>query len=76
MNTLTDTTRTLADRLQALTPLMDDTALMTKLFGRENSNAAIALISGVDALRGYTEAVTDTRSAEEQAAVVGAEDRG
>ena len=51
-------------------PLMDDTALMTKLFGRENSNAAIALISGVDALRGYTEAVTDTRSAEEQAAVV------
>ena len=70
VNTLTDTTRTLADRLQALTPLMDDTALMTKLFGRENSNAAIALISGVDALRGYTEAVTDTRSAEEQAAVV------
>ena len=63
VNTLTDTTRTLADRLQALTPLMDDTALMTKLFGRENSNAAIALISGVDALRGYTEAVTDTRSA-------------
>lgn len=61
VNTLTDTTRTLADRLQAL---------MTKLFGRENSNAAIALISGVDALRGYTEAVTDTRSAEEQAAVV------
>lgn len=70
VNTLTDTTRTLADRLQALSPLMDDTALMTKLFGRENSNAAIALISGVDALRGYTEAVTDTRSAEEQAAVV------
>ena len=70
VNTLTDTTRTLADRLQALTPLMDDTALMTKLFGRENSNAAIALISGVDALREYTEAVTDTRSAEEQAAVV------
>lgn len=70
VNTLTDTTRTLADRLQVLTPLMDDTALMTKLFGRENSNAAIALISGVDALRGYTEAVTDTRSAEEQAAVV------
>ena len=70
VNTLTDTTRTLADRLQALTPLMDDTALMTKFFGRENTNAAIALISGVDALREYTEAVTDTRSAEEQAAVV------
>lgn len=70
VNTLTDTTRTLADRLQALAPLMNDTALMTKLFGRENSNAAIALISGVDALREYTEAVTDTSSAEEQAAVV------
>lgn len=67
---LTDTSRSLADRLEELSPLMNDTALMTKLFGRENANAAIALISGVDALREYTEAVTDTSSAEEQAAVV------
>ena len=67
---LTDTSRSLADRLEELSPLMNDTALMTKLFGRENANAAIALISGVDALREYTEAVTGTTSAEEQAAVV------
>lgn len=67
---LSDTTRSFADRLDLLAPLLDDTALLAKLFGKENQNAAMALISSTDRLREYTAAVTDTSSAEEQAAVV------
>ena len=67
---LADTTRSLADRLELLAPLLDDTALLAKLFGKENQNAAMALIGSTDKLREYTEAVTGTASAEEQAGVV------
>lgn len=67
---LADTTRSLAGRLELLTPLLDDTALLAKLFGKENQNAAMALIGSTDKLREYTEAVTGTASAEEQAGVV------
>lgn len=70
VNTLTDKSLSLAERLDALRPLMNDTALMAKMFGKENSNAAMALISGIDAMQEYTEAVSGTQSANEQAAVV------
>jgi TP901 family phage tail tape measure protein len=67
---LTDKTTSLADKLDLLKPLMNDTALITKLFGKENSNAAIALISGTDAMREYTDAVSGTASATDQATIV------
>lgn len=67
---LTDKTKSFADRLSALNPIASDTAIITKLFGKENSNAALALMAGTDQMREWTSAVTDTKSAEEQAAIV------
>lgn len=67
---LTDTTKPLKVRLEALKPIMNDAALLTKLFGQANANAARALIQGTEPLGEYTEAVTGTKSAEEQAAII------
>jgi phage tail tape measure protein, TP901 family, core region len=67
---LTDKTTTFAQRLEALKPIANDAALITKLFGKENSNAALALMSGIDKMKEWTIAVTGTTSAEEQAAIV------
>ncbi len=70
IRSLTDTTRPLKERLESLKPIMDDSALLTKLFGQANANAARALVGGTDSLGKFTEAVTGTKSAEEQAAIV------
>jgi hypothetical protein len=53
-----------------LKPVLNDSALFSKLFGMENANAARALVQGTDQLAAFTEAVTGTSSAEEQAAIV------
>lgn len=70
VTTLSDKTKPLKDRLEALKPLLQDDALLSALFGRENANAARALVQGTESLQGFTEAVTGTSSAEEQAAVI------
>lgn len=67
---LADKSKSLHDRLELLKPLLKDDALLSKFFGVENANAARALIQGTDALGGFTEAVTGTSSATDQAAVV------
>lgn len=67
---LTDKSRSLSERLRALTPVMQDGALMSKLFGKENSAAALALVGGVDLMDEYTKSITDTTSAQDQARVV------
>ncbi|OJV19864.1 MAG: phage tail tape measure protein [Bacteroidetes bacterium 41-46] len=67
---LADKTLPLASRLSELTKITNDSALITKLFGKENSNAALALISGIPLMQQYTSAIQGTKSAEEQAAVV------
>ncbi|MCC4211350.1 phage tail tape measure protein [Leeuwenhoekiella parthenopeia] len=67
---LTDKNKTLADRLKPLRNIMNDSALITKLFGKENSNAAIALISGIEEQERLTEAVQGTNTAMEQAEIV------
>lgn len=67
---LTDKSRSLSERLRALTPVMQDGALMSKLFGKENSAAALALVGGVDLMDEYTTAITGTTSAQDQAQVV------
>lgn len=67
---LADRNKTLKERLEALKPLLNDSALLSQLFGMENANAARALIQGTDDLGEFTEAVTGTNSAQEQAAVV------
>lgn len=70
VNALGDTSKTLTERLRLLQPMMSDQALMTQVFGRENYNAALALISGVDQIDEYTKAITGTNSAQEQANIV------
>lgn len=67
---LSDKTQPLKNRLEALKPLLNDDALLSALFGRENANAARALVQGTESLQGFTDAVTGTTSAEEQAAIV------
>ena len=67
---LGDNSLSLKQRLDLLKPMLNDSALLSKFFGVENANAARALIAGTDALQGYTEAVTGTDSATEQAATV------
>ncbi|WP_271783869.1 phage tail tape measure protein [Aquimarina algiphila] len=70
INDLTDNSKTLAQRLTPLKGIMHDQALITKLFGKENSNAAIALISQITEMDRLTTAVTGTNSAYEQADVI------
>nr|DAI55625.1 MAG TPA: minor tail protein [Caudoviricetes sp.] len=70
VSSLTDKTKPLKERLETLKPLLKDDALLSALFGRENANAALALINGTESLQGFTEAVTGTASAEEQAAII------
>lgn len=60
----------LKERLEMLKPLLNDSALLSQMFGMENANAARALIQGTDALQSFTDAVTGTNSAQEQAAIV------
>lgn len=67
---LADNSKTLKERLDMLKPLLNDSALLSKFFGVENANAARALIQGTDSLQDFTDAVTGTNSATEQAAIV------
>lgn len=67
---LGDSSKSLKERLEMLKPMLNDSALLSKFFGVENANAARALIQGTDALQGFTDAVTGTNSATEQAAIV------
>lgn len=70
INALGDKSISLADRLKLLQPVMGDTALMSKIFGRENVNAGIALLAGIDQIESYTEAITGTNSAYDQAGII------
>lgn len=67
---LADTSIPLTDRLRMLQPVMGDTALMTKVFGKENMAGAIALIQNVDAQEELERSITGTNTAVEQAQVV------
>jgi TP901 family phage tail tape measure protein len=67
---LGDKSLTLATRLNMLQPVMNDSALIGEIFGRENSNAGTALIAGVSKIEEYTKAVRGTQTATEQANIV------
>lgn len=70
INGLTDKSKTLQERLSLLKGVMNDSALFTKLFGRENSNAAMALVQGTSEIGRYTEAITGTNTAVEQSKII------
>ena len=70
LDKLTDKSKSLAERLQVLKPVMQDDALFSKLFGKENSAAAMALVSGIPKVKEWTEAITGTETAIEQSQLV------
>lgn len=67
---LNDPNLTLSQRLNHLKPLLQDAALMSAMFGKENSNAAMALIGQTTEMDRLTAAVKGTNSVYEQAAIV------
>jgi TP901 family phage tail tape measure protein len=67
---LADASIPLTDRLRMLKPVMGDTALMTKVFGKENMAGAIALIESADAQDVLAKKLTGTNTAVEQANTV------
>jgi TP901 family phage tail tape measure protein len=66
---LTNTTLPLAQRLKALSPIMNDTSKMVEVFGRENFVAAQAIVQQQDTLVAFTQKVSGTNTAFEQASV-------
>lgn len=70
INKLNDPSLSLTQRLNMLKPLLSDSALMSAVFGKENSNAAMALISQTKEVDRLTGAVKGTSVAYEQAAIV------
>lgn len=70
INKLTDNSISLSERLKPLKSIMTDQALVTKLFGKENSNAAIAMVAGIGEAERLTKAVSGTNTAYEQAAII------
>lgn len=70
MNTLADKSVTLGERLLPLKTVLNDAALFAKLFGRENSNAAMALVQGIDEMNRYTDVISGTSTAFDQAGII------
>lgn len=64
---LADQNRSLSERLNALKPILNDSALLSGMFGMENQNAARALIEGTAQIDEWTKAITGTNTAVEQA---------
>ncbi|MDB0602640.1 phage tail tape measure protein [Tenacibaculum maritimum] len=67
---LTDLSIPLTERLKGLKPVMSDSALITKMFGKENSASAKALLNGIELIEEYKSKMTDTNTAVEQATTV------
>ena len=67
INLLTDKSKSLKERLDPLNKIMNDQALVTKLFGKENSAAAIALIEGRTSMESMTKSIQGSNDAFRQA---------
>ena len=70
MNRMADRSIPLADRLEALKPVMNDTALMSRLFGRENFVAGQILVGNTGQITEWTKEVQNSTSATDQAAII------
>lgn len=66
---LSDKTLPLKERLEQLKPIMKDDALVAELFGAENIVAGKALLENTNQLGKFTEKLTGTKTATEQAAI-------
>ncbi len=67
---LTDKSLSLTERLRPLQDIMGDTALITKIFGMANANAANALLSQLDEVDRLTGVIQGTNTAVDQANIV------
>jgi TP901 family phage tail tape measure protein len=71
---LSDTTLPFSERIRELAKIQDDAALVSKVFGVENKNAAMLLMKNIDdldpRLEGFAKQVTGTSTATEQAAII------
>ena len=67
---LTDKSLSLTERLRPLQSVMGDTALITKIFGMANANAATALLSQLDEVDRLTGVIQGTNTAVDQANIV------
>lgn len=70
IKSLSDKSLSFTDRLRALQSIQSDSALLTKLFGRESQGAAQILIGSVDAQDKLTKAISGTNTAYDQAATI------
>lgn len=70
INGLTDKSKSLSERLSLLKPIMQDDALLTKLFGKESQAAALALLSGTGQMDDWRVAIEGTNTAFDQAAII------
>ncbi|WP_447951323.1 phage tail tape measure protein [Chryseobacterium koreense] len=70
INKLNDPSLTLTQRLSNLKPLLNDSALLSAMFGKENANAALALIGQTDVIDQLTASVKGTTAAYDQAAII------
>ena len=60
---LSDKSKSFADRLRMLSPIVNDNAAMAKLFGKENMAAGIALVQGANEIDRFTGKITGTNAA-------------
>ncbi|GAA4354159.1 hypothetical protein GCM10023185_15560 [Hymenobacter saemangeumensis] len=70
INILGDKSKSFAARLTELKKIQYDSALVTKLFGTENSNAANILLRGTVALGEYKKAMTGSHAATDAARII------
>ena len=66
---IADETVPFNERLQEMSKIAHDATAMMQVFGTENVTAAAAIFQNTDKVKKYTEAVTDTNTAYEQAAI-------
>lgn len=64
---LSDKSLSFADRLNALNPIVNNTAAMTQLFGKENVASAIALVQNSGEISNLTTKITGTNTATQMA---------
>tara|TARA_R110000787_G_scaffold97665_4_gene201324 strand:+ start:20895 stop:24626 length:3732 start_codon:yes stop_codon:yes gene_type:complete len=66
---LSDKSLTFSQRLEALKPIQNDANALTAVFGLENKSTAQILVGNIDRIDELTGAVTNTNTAQEQAAI-------
>ncbi|WP_400192818.1 phage tail tape measure protein [Hymenobacter sp. B81] len=70
INVLTDKSLSLGQRLTELKKIQGDSALVSKLFGMENQNAAGILLRGTEAMASYEKQITGTNAAVDAAKTI------